>query len=72
MAEIEPFLVERALPDKDTTNSQSAVKKALDRAYTAIRKADMKDIEKHLHDNIKPDGEYSLTYTGSFSWDITL
>jgi hypothetical protein len=69
MAEIEPFLVERALPNKETTNQQSSVKKALDRAYVTIKKAGRNDMEKHLQAHIKPGG-YNLTYTGDLSWDI--
>lgn len=70
MVELEPFLMERKFPDKNMTNQQSAVRKALDRAYAAIKKAGLKDIEKHLRDNIKTDRNYGLTYTGALSWYI--
>lgn len=64
-------LKERAFPDKDTVRCQSNIQRRLKKAYEAISKAGLKEMEKHLRAHIKTDGTYSLTYTGSAAWEIT-
>jgi hypothetical protein len=66
------YLKERPLTDKDTAKSQNNVQRRLDTAYAAIRKAGMKEMEKHLREHIKTDGAYGLTYTGAAAWEITI
>jgi len=52
--------------------AQSNAKKRLNKAYEAIRNADMKKLAKHLQDNIRSDGAYGYTYTGAITWEITI
>ena len=65
------LLKNRTFVDPDSKKIQTNIQKRLDRAYAAIGKAGMKNMEKHLRTHIKPGGSYDLIYTGSLNWDIT-
>lgn len=59
------------LDDPHRKNAQKSVKKALDTAYSAFTKANLKKLAKHLEENIKPDGYYDFSYRNvDVSWDI--
>lgn len=72
MDAIMPYLKKRNFADPNDKKAQGTVKKRLDKAYEAIRKRGMKEMAKHLQNNIKPDGAYGLTYTGAVTWEITI
>ena len=72
MEDIISFLKERTLPDKGTAKCQNAVHRSMERAYANMRKVGMKDMAKYLQDNIKTDGAFGLSYTGTATWEITL
>jgi hypothetical protein len=63
---------ERSFADPDKKKLQSNIKKRLADAYEALLKNGMKKLDKHLRDNIKPDGKYGLWYLGHIRWDITI
>jgi hypothetical protein len=72
MATIKPFLNVNTFADPNDKKAQVNIGKRLDTAYKAIRRTEMKEMEKHLRGHIKPDDAYGLFYTGSLTWDITL
>jgi hypothetical protein len=67
-----PHLTRRNIPDPNEKKAQVNIGKRLDTAYKAINKAKMEKLAKHLQENIKPDGAFGLSYSGSLTWEITL
>jgi len=72
MAKLEPYLdrKERNFTNPNDKKAQINIGKRLETAYKAIHKANMKELEKYLRENIKPDDAYGLMYTGSIKWDV--
>ena len=67
-----PYLKRRNFPESNEKKVQVNIRKRLDAAYKAIKKAKMHKLAKHLQDHIKPDGAFGLCYCGSITWEITL
>ena len=65
-------LKKRNFSDSNNKKAQSNIAKNLDRAYTNLKNKGLKDLEKHLRNNIKPDGRYGYQYIGNFKWDIEI
>lgn len=74
MAKLEPYLnlKERTFADPDEKKAQANINKRLKTVYEAINNAGMKEMAKHLQDNIKTDDAYGLRYTGNIDWEITI
>lgn len=72
METILPNLKGKTFADPNDRKAQVNIKKRLDTAYKTICKADMKEIAKHLQDNIKTDDAYGLRYTGDIAWNIII
>jgi hypothetical protein len=72
MAKIMPYLKKRNFADPNDKKAQVNMKKRLNTAYKAIRESGMKEMAKHLQDNIKTDDAYGLRYTGDIAWEIII
>jgi len=73
MADIKNLLLrDRTFADPNDKKAQANIKKRLDKAYKAIQEAGLKKLAKHLQNNIKPDGVFGLSYTGTLEWEITI
>lgn len=70
--EITPYLKDRTIADPNDKKAQVNIRKRLDTAYKAIRKAPLEKLEKHLQNHIKPDGALGLSYSGTHNWDIII
>jgi hypothetical protein len=58
--------------DTENKNAQANIKKRINTAFEAMRKANMKDMARHLQRYIKPDDAYGLHYIGNVNWEITI
>jgi len=74
MAALEPYLraKKRNFADPNDKKAQVNIKKRLETAYQAIRKANMTEMEEHLRKYITSDDAYGLRYIGSLTWDIII
>ena len=72
MKKLMPYLTRRNIPEPNEKKVQVNIRKRLDTAYKAIKKAKMHKLAKHLQDHIRPDGAFGLCYFGSITWEITL
>jgi len=72
METIMPNLKGKTFADPNDKKAQINIKKRIGNAYKAIRKANMKNLEKHLQSHIKTDDAYGLMYIGSIEWEITI
>jgi len=72
MKKLMPYLTRRNIPESNEKKVQVNIRKRLEAAYTAIKKAKMHKLAKHLQDHIKPDGAFGLCYSSSITWEITL
>ena len=71
LKQLKPCLTRRNFPESNEKKMQVNIRKRLDTAYKAIKKAKMHKLAKHLQDHIKPDGAFGLCYLGSITWEIT-
>jgi len=71
---LEPYLnmKKRNFTDSNDKKAQANIKKRLEKAYEVISEANMKELVKHLRNNIKPDDAYGRIYTGTLSWEINI
>lgn len=53
-------------------NAQSNINKSINIIYGKFKKNGLKNLTKHLKPNIKPDGEYGLSYSGILDWKISM
>jgi hypothetical protein len=70
--ELMPYLKKRNFADPNDKKAQANISKRLDTAYKTIREAGLKEMAKHLEDNIKTDDAYGLRYTGDITWEIII
>ena len=61
------------LDDPHSKKAQKLVRKGLDAAYLAFKKAKLKKLSKHLENSIKTGGKYDFFYSNrGIPWDIKL
>jgi hypothetical protein len=68
--EIIQCINEKNFVDPNVKKAQVNITKRLNAAYGSIRDAGMKELAKHLQDNIKTDGAYGRVYVGPVNWKI--
>lgn len=74
LAKLEPYMntKQRNFADPNDKKRQSNMTNRLNDAYDAICSKGMREMAKHLKNNIKTDGAYGRYYSGALTWDITL
>ncbi|NLX50500.1 MAG: hypothetical protein GXY72_00190 [Deltaproteobacteria bacterium] len=72
MSKIEIAMKEKTFAEPNAKKAQSNIKQRLNDAYTAIRKAGMKNLANYLEQNIKVDGAFGLRHVGTLAWEITI
>ncbi len=71
-SELMPHLKKRNFADPNDKKAQANISKRLDTAYKTISETGMKEMAKHLQDNIKTNDAYGLRYTGDIAWNIII